>query len=51
MAMVDRGGVRYHWQRGTSGSSPASALPCLFGHLRKAVVVGHNLAFDVGFMA
>lgn len=51
MAVVDRREVRYHWRRGASTSSLASALPRLFGHLREAVVVGHNLQFDFGFVA
>ncbi len=50
-AILDRGGLRFEWQRTDDGESIADHLPTLLDHLTAGVVVGHNLSFDLGFVA
>lgn len=55
MAVVARDAVRFQWRcaAGHEHGEPAleQALPPLFDQLRTGVVVGHNLQFDLGFIA
>ncbi|NBC16964.1 MAG: 3'-5' exonuclease [Bacteroidetes bacterium] len=54
MALVDRGEVRFAWEGASSAPDEhpvAAQLPPLLQHLQAGVVVGHNVSFDVGFIA
>ena len=54
MAVVDRHGVRLDWRRAPEqphDDALATQLPHLFDLLQTGVVVGHNLSFDVRFIA
>ncbi len=50
--VLDRDGVRFNWERDSVNDSTfPSQLPCLFDHLCAGVVVGHNVQFDLRFVA
>lgn len=54
MAVVDRRSVRFDWQLGPDtphDDALAVHLPRLFDLLQTGVVVGHNLSFDLRFIA
>lgn len=55
VAVVDARGVRYRWEREAGGEKPPPVAPevlrAWLEHLRGGVVVGHNLRFDLGFVA
>jgi DNA polymerase III epsilon subunit-like protein len=50
-AALDGGGLRIDWQRETAEASFDELLPRLVDHLAAGVLVGHNLSFDLGFVA
>jgi len=52
-AVVDRGGLRLGWSDLTSANSELSAslVARLLENLNEHIVVGHNLAFDLKFLA
>jgi DNA polymerase III epsilon subunit-like protein len=51
IAILDGGGLRLDWRRETAGEPLAEVLPRLVDHLAAGVLVGHNLSFDLGFIA
>lgn len=53
VALLDREGVLLDWKRDPKAQEETFAfhLPELFDHLTAGVVVGHNVRFDLGFVA
>lgn len=54
IALLDRGGERFYWDLSESAGSNkplANQLPGLFKHLQSGIVVGHNVTYDLKFIA
>lgn len=54
IAILKRGGDRYVWQQDKNNISDknlASQLPTVLDHLTAGVVIGHNVIFDLRFIA
>ncbi|MFB6263809.1 MAG: 3'-5' exonuclease [Bradymonadaceae bacterium] len=50
-AVRDAGGVRLHWRCDSDGANPASLVRRLVERFDGVVVVGHNVTFDLQFVA
>jgi DNA polymerase-3 subunit epsilon len=51
IALLDGGGIRLHWSQGDAGNPLSDILPEVFQSCSRGVIVGHNVSFDLSFLA